>query len=113
MLLTKSRSSSRNDHPYTEKWVVNHSFRDLTPQEKSVLSRGLNFAPAPTKVPIPEIIVAVEDGLRKIRSAEALARTNIIGVLSNTRPPPSNLSPDDVKAVKDLKKDESIITTSR
>ena len=33
--------------------------------EKDILARGLNFAPAPRRVPVTEIVAAVEDGLRR------------------------------------------------
>ena len=73
---------------------------------KDVLARGLNFAPAPRRVPIAEIVATVEDGLRKTSFPQAqLARTKIVGCLTRARPPPTNLCPGEHKAIKE----ESIV----
>ena len=61
-----------------DRWVVNLSSRSLSTAEKDVLARGPNFAPAPRRVPIAEIVAAVEDGLRRTSFPQAqLARTKI------------------------------------
>ena len=54
----------------TERWINNYSSKELTPNEKSVLAKGLNFAPSPQNIPIPSIIASVEDGLKKVRSGQ-------------------------------------------
>ena len=77
---------------------------------KDVLAKGLNFAPTPRRVPITEIVVTVEDGLRKTSFPQAqLARTKIVGCLTRARPPPTNLCPGEHKAIKQLKEEESIV----
>ena len=94
---------------YEDKWVANHSSRVLSEKEKEVLSKGLNFAP-PMRIPVPEIIIAVEEGLSKINSSDAkLSRNSIIGVLNKAIVPRSNITPEEIKAMKDLQKDDSII----
>ena len=71
-----------------DKWVVNLSSRPLSTAEESVLAKGLNFAPAPRRIPVPDIVAAVEGGLSRIGSAAAqLARTRITGCLAKARPP--------------------------
>lgn len=48
---------------------------------------------------------------RRANHSEAqLARTRIVGCLNRARPPPTNLSPAEHKAIKLLNKDESVIT---
>ena len=95
-----------------DKWVVNLSSRPLSTAEESVLAKGLNFAPAPRRIPVPDIVAAVEGGLSRIGSAEAqLARTRITGCLAKARPPPTNLSPAEQKAIRSLKQAEDIIIT--
>ena len=70
----------------------------------------LNFAPAPKKVLFPEIVAAVEGGLKRSGSTLAeQARTRITGLLAKSRPPPSNLHPTEYKALKNLKADETIV----
>ncbi|XP_072051475.1 uncharacterized protein [Amphiura filiformis] len=43
-----------------KKWVVNLSKHNLTKSQESVLAKGLNFAPSPTKLPYEDYIVATE-----------------------------------------------------
>ena len=95
---------------YEDKWVANHSSRVLSEKEKEVLSKGLNFAPTPMRIPVPEIIIAVEEGLSKINSNDAkLSRNSIIGVLNKAIVPRQNITPEEIKAMKNLQKDDSII----
>ena len=74
-----------------------------------MLARGLNFAPAPQRIPVPEIVAAVEGGLSRVSSSQAqLARTRIAGCLAKSKPPTTNLTPVEQKAIKDLKQADSI-----
>ncbi len=108
--LLLAKSNKEDLHECTDKWVINHSSRQLNLIEKKALSKGLNFTPAPKSIPIPRIVAAVETGLRKVPSSEAeLARINIIGALTKAKPPPSNITTEEYRAIKDLKKDNSIL----
>ena len=70
----------------------------------------LNFAPAPKRIPVTEIITAVENGLRNTNQTEVqLGRTRIVGCLNKARPPPTNLNPAEHKPIKLLREDDSII----
>ena len=70
----------------------------------SVLSRGLNFAPAPRKIPVPQIIAAVEDGLHRVQYTNSMAvevtRSSLVGILQRAKPLASNLQPSDFQALK-------------
>ena len=95
---------------WDERWVVNLSSRPLSTAKKDVLARGLNFAPAPKRVPVAEIVATVEDGLRRSSFPQAqLARTRMVGCLTRARPPPTNLCPAEHKAIQNLKREESIV----
>ena len=75
-----------------------------------MLARGLNFAPAPQRIPVPEIVEAVEGGLSRVPSSQAqLARTRIAGCLAKSTSPTTNLTPGEQKAIKDLKQADSIV----
>ena len=75
-----------------------------------MLKKGLNFAPAPRHIPVPEIVAAVEVGLSKVSSTLAQqARTKIAGHLSKARPLPTNLHPKEKKAIQTLRKADSIV----
>ena len=52
----------KNHYDVDRSWVVNLSAQNLSSPEKFILSIGLSFAPAPRKVPIPQIVTAVECG---------------------------------------------------
>ena len=76
-----------------------------------MLAKGLNFAPAPKRIPITEIVTAMEGGLTRSGSTLAQqARTRIAGLFAKSRPPPSNFYPAECKALKNLKADETIVT---
>ena len=65
------------------KWVVNLSSRTLSSEEKNVLSKGLNFAPAPCKITTAQIVAAVESGLRCLPEEVAEpARNKTIGAIN-------------------------------
>ena len=100
----------RNNQTYDDRWVVNLSSRTLSSAEKSILSKGLNFALAPRRIPIPRIVAAVESGLKEVGEDEAaVARRRVIGLLGKARPPPSNVSPSESRALSNLRKDTSIL----
>ena len=109
-MMRRTAEGTRPRQP-DDRWIVNLSSRTLSAAEREVLARGLNFAPAPRRIPVTEIVTAVEDGLRRANHFEAqLARTRIVGCLNRARPPPTNLSPAEHKAIKLLKEDESVVT---
>jgi len=94
-----------------DKWVKNLSSRPLTKPEMDVLSKGLNFAIAPQEVPIVELITATESAIRNNNLAETEAeqlRMKVTATLSSAKPPPSNLTPQEMKAITSLSQDQSI-----
>ena len=96
-----------DSHP---KWVVNLSSRPLLDAEQAVLSKGLNFVPAPAKIPTAEIVAAVESSLVRVPEESAeVARSKIIGALGKARPPPVNLLPQERRAIKSLQQDDHIL----
>ena len=91
-------------------WTCAAQSRPLSVEEKGVLARGLYFASAPKRIPIPEIIAAVEDGLSRVCPSEAqLTRTRFAGCLAKSKPLPTNLSPDEQKAIKAHREAETIV----
>ena len=68
------------------KWVVNLSSRTLSSAEKNVLSKGLNFAPAPRKIPTAHMVATVENDLRCLLE-EVAEPASISLVLSAGRDP--------------------------
>ena len=108
-LLNRSTGGSHPQRP-NDRWVNDLSSGTLSVEEKDVLARGLYFASAAKRIPVPEIIAAVEDGLSRVCPSEAqLTRTRFAGCLAKLKPLPTNLSPEEQKAIKAHKEAETIV----
>ncbi|CAN7984777.1 unnamed protein product, partial [Ixodes hexagonus] len=94
--------------------VHNFSSKHLSDDHVSLLSKGLNFAIAPRKVPKRDIIVEVEEKLRHIQDTTGvnLARSRIVSVLANAKSTRTNLTRGKRAALSDLKSDKSIVILS-
>ena len=69
-----------------------------------------NFAPAPRKIPVSQIVVAVENGLCHISDDKAAnIRQRVTGLIKRARPPPSNITSEERKALSELKNDPHIM----
>ena len=81
---------------YQRNWVINLSSKIITDQQKSVLSKGLNFAPTPRQIPIPRIVANIETALKSSKAdpqTTSQARSRIVGILSKSPKLTPNLSP--------------------
>ncbi|XP_072033373.1 uncharacterized protein [Amphiura filiformis] len=86
-----------------KKWVVNLSQYKLSKSENSVLAKGLNFAVSPTNVCTEEFVLATELACRNLPNSEAVQlRAKVASTLGSSKPPKSNISKDERKAIKDL-----------
>ena len=95
----------------TQTSVVNLSKQTLDDSTIEVLNKGFNFAPAPRKIPIEEIITNVEDCLYKnqiLKEDSEVIRQDISSLLRRSKPPKSNLSRDESRALSKLRKNEDI-----
>ena len=105
-------SRTNNNRPTLDKskLVVNLSKKELTQAEEEALSLGLNYAVAPSKVPTTDIIAATEATARQLDSnAAQKLREGVARIISRAKLPKSNLSQLQQRALKSLKKDESIV----
>ena len=70
------------------KWVINLSNKPLTPAERSVLAKGLNFVVTPRQPPNLEYITTIEAVCTKLsqQDAEEL-RADVNRVLRSSHPP--------------------------
>ena len=91
------------------KWVINLSSKPLTKAQRSVLSKGPNFAVSPKHPPNLEYITAIEAACTKLsqQDAEEL-RTNINWVLRASHPQ-ANLTKAQNLAIRELKRDRDRI----
>ena len=92
--LANHRSRRWELHPEgLERWVVNLTDQTLTPAQEDVLKLGLNFAPAPSKLPLTDTMAAVESGARKLTPEDADdLRGRVCGILRSAKVPRSNLT---------------------
>ena len=97
------------------------SSRQLTETELRVLALGFNFRPSLPDVPIKDYIVATETYIMsaKLDAAEATLLVHEIvkeiirmKVKQTYHPPKSNLSPNEWKAIRSLRDDDSIMIIS-
>ena len=92
--------------------MKNLSSRALAADEKDILSRGLNFAVVPDRIPHVELITATESAIKRnqldIAEAEEL-RAQVTSCLVNAKLPPSNISKGQREAITSLSKDRNIL----
>ena len=108
--LLKKQEDSK--HPDFDRWVINRSSKSLNTPQKSLLAKGMNFAPAPKKSNTPAIIAEVENALNKLKIHMDTAdniRSRLVGVLNKPMRTHNNLSPLQVKALKELRSDQDIV----
>jgi len=93
-----------------EKWVRNCSDRILSDPELAVLAKGLNFAVAPSKVPVEDIITETESACRNLPKNKADdLRVKVRTTISKYNPGKhQNLSKEEIQAIQTLRKDKSI-----
>ena len=116
-LTDKSAERKKSEDPELDlsgsqlkKWVINLSKYKLNKTETSVLAKGLNFAISPPDVCAEEFVIATEVACRKLDKAEATQlRAKVASVLKSSKPPCQNVTKEERKAIKDLKKADDII----
>ena len=73
--------------------MMNLSSRKLTSAEEEVLRLGLNFAPAPTKLPLLDTVAAVEEGATRLQDEDANdLQGRICNIIRRAKLPADNLS---------------------
>ena len=93
-----------------KRWVLNLSKYKLNDAQTSLLAKGMNYAPTPQSLPVDDIIEATEKACLRFDKAESeQLRGEIIGTLRSVKIPPSNLTKEEQKALKDLKSEETIM----
>ena len=89
------------------KWVISLSSHPLTPAQVSLLSKGPNFAFAPNNPPNVEFISAIESACQKLTEQDVQElRAEINIMLRWAKPPKSNISREEKKALKELREDQ-------
>jgi hypothetical protein len=103
---------SNRPPPSDPRWVMNVSSKELSPDKKSVLSRGLGFATVHDERDKLNFIAAVEPVVNNLRNVSIddknLIRQRIVTSV-NSAPKVNNLSLTENRALKSLKQDNSIV----
>ena len=77
------------------------------------MSKGSKFALALKEIPILDIVSGVEEGLRQVprdkKPFKDCARAKITLILKRASPPPDNLTPQERKAISELKSCDDIV----
>ena len=89
------------------KWVINLSKTELTQAQKSVLSKGPNYAVSPNNIPNLDYITAIETVCSKLKEEDvAELRGEINGILRKGKTPKPNLNKEERIALNQLRKDK-------
>ncbi|XP_071448005.1 uncharacterized protein [Hetaerina americana] len=98
--------------PEKDRTVVNLTDIHLSDAAISVLSKGLNFAVAPARLPKEELVTEVEYAVRKLPKEEAEElRGEVSRILLNAKTPKPNVTREERKALRDLRTNDDIIIT--
>ena len=106
------RRNTTANNVNNSKWVRNMFDRELTFDEISVLSKGLNFAVTEERPPIVKLITSTESAIVHANLDESKAeelRHRVYSILVNSKPPPQNISRSERKALNDLSRDKNIV----
>ena len=105
---TESEDLDREIEKEKEKWVINISSTPLTPDQEKLLAHGPNYAVVPKEPPIAQYVAAVENACTKLEEGKAEEfRVQVKSAIQKIKPPRSNLSRGERRAIAELKKDES------
>ena len=89
-----------------EKWVVNLSSQPLSQAERSLLTHGPNYAVTSRCPPVIECITTIEEVCQKMEKGEVEElRGEVKAILKRAHPPKPNISREEQKAMKELRKD--------
>ena len=99
--LFKKQDRSVNQY----RWIVNLSSTTIIDQQKSVLSKGLNFAPTLKRVPVETALKSSKADPNSVSQA----RSRVIGVLNKPPRLTPNLHPLESQVLKELKNNEDIL----
>ncbi|GLV34532.1 hypothetical protein CBL_07175 [Carabus blaptoides fortunei] len=106
----KPQSVTSEDNTSQPKVVYNISDEALDKDTTEVLTKGFNFAVAPLRIPVEEIVCSVESAIQKLEkdTAETI-RQEVSRVLRRAKSPKKNISKEEYTALKKLRDNQNII----
>ena len=115
-VLGSNGETSKDLDKEKKKWVINISNKPLTPDQEKLLAHGPNYAVVPKEPPIAQYVAAVENACTKLEEGKAEEfRVQVKSAIQKIKPPRSNLTRGERRAISELKKDESrmILTANK
>lgn len=107
----KTQSSQPNLSSTSDKTqVINLSDIYLDYATESIVKKGLNFAITPNKITVEEVISNIEVALKNldIKKGEEI-RQDIAKISRTSKPPASNISLEEKRALNNLRKNKNIV----
>ena len=99
-----------DEHVDKDRWVINLPNRQLSEHETISLQRELNFATTPRSIPTSRIVANIETGIYNLsQRSKATIRASVVSILKFSTPETtSNISKQQLTAIRNLKQDSSI-----
>ena len=105
-----AQTSDSNTNSYHSKWVINLSDTPLTEAQTRLLAHGPNFAIIPRHPPKEEYVASIEYACQKLNEGKAEElRVEIKNILKKSQPNKSNITKEELRAIKELKQDDQRI----
>ena len=102
-----SDNNNNSNNNSNNKWVKNLSRRPLTKAQENILSHGPNYAIVTREPPIGEYVAQIERVCQSLTQGEGEElRAEVKAIMKKTKPPMSNISKEEARAIKELKKDQ-------
>ena len=101
-----------NSDSIRERWVINVHVpsKELTLAVVNLLQQALNFVIITKALPVDDIVVATEEACRHLGEEKAASLWHEVAkTIKRAKPPRSNLTPDERKAILELKGDQDIM----
>ena len=99
-----AQTSDTNTNSSHSKWVINLSDTPLTEAQTSLLAHGPNFAIIPRHPPKEEYVASIEYACQKLNEGKAEElRVEIKNILKKSQPNKSNITKEELRAIKELK----------
>ena len=97
-------------HGKEDKFILNVSSTPLTEAQEKLLAHGPNYAVVPKHPPIIEVIISVEKTCQKLVKGEVEdLQGEVKAILKKMQPPKSNICLEELKAVPELRRDNTRI----
>ena len=104
---TPDTTQEQTQYNNNQNWVRKLSKRPLTKAQEKILSHGPNYAIVTKELPIGECIDQVEKVCQNIKQGEAEELRGEVKIIrKKIKPPKSNISKEEARAIKELKKDQ-------